>query len=78
MILWLAVFAFTVLADIAWARYFLAAASRNAFAASLWSGVIVALGSFTTVEYVNNRWLVSAAIAGALVGTYYSVRTQKA
>ena len=65
------------LADICWVFYFIKIEERKAMAASLWSGVIVALGAFSVENYVADNTFVFAAIIGAFIGTYVSVIYKK-
>jgi hypothetical protein len=71
---WLAVFLAVALADALWSRYILAASTRQAGIASLYSAGIVLVGGFTTLAYVDDpRYLLPAAL-GAVAGTYWAVR----
>jgi hypothetical protein len=72
--LWFAVFAVTALADTAWTLWMLEAGRGNPFRAALWGAAIVALGAFTTVQYIENHWIITATISGGFVGTYCTVR----
>ena len=64
------------LADMAWTRYFIATEKRAAVKAATWSTIIIVLGSFTTLEYVDNHWNVVAAIIGSFAGTWWTVNHQ--
>lgn len=78
MLIWIGVFLSTALADMAWTRYFLETENRNAVKAAFWSAMIVALGAFTTIQFVHNVWMLTASLAGAYVGTFYTVKFAKA
>lgn len=72
------VFLAVALADVVWSLYFMAMAARQAFAAAAWSAGIIALSAFSTVQYVSDRRLVWAALAGAFVGTFLTLKFKKA
>ena len=72
---WAMVFCSVALADFAWAKYMKHAADDRAFAAAAWSGVIMLLGAASTVLFVDDHSVITAAIAGAMVGTYVSIKT---
>jgi hypothetical protein len=38
---------------------------------------VLALGSFTTLQFVAHAWLASAAISGGFVGTYITIKIAK-
>jgi len=76
-LLWVTVAITTALADMAWTLYFIQTEKRNATKAAFWSAFIVALGCFTTVEFVRNPWLATATIAGGFVGTWLTVKFNK-
>lgn len=65
------------LADICWTYYFITIEERNSFKAALWSSLIIVFGIFTTVNYVDDRTLIVAAIIGAFLGTYGAVEIKK-
>lgn len=70
----LVVFSVSAVVDAVWAKYITTAASGKAFSAAIWSSLIVACGSFVTVQYVANRWMILPAIAGGFVGTYLMMK----
>lgn len=74
---WFLVFGAVALMDSAWALYTLHVSRRNAAAAAMWSAMIILLSGFAAVSYVADHWLLTAAMAGALVGTYFTVRGSK-
>ena len=65
------------LADICWVYYFIKVEERKAMAASIWSTIIVALGAFSVENYVNDNTFVLAAMIGAFIGTYISIKYKK-
>lgn len=72
-----AIFMATLIADIAWTKYFIEVSNKKAVAAASWSAGIVAIGAFTVISYTMNHWLTVAAVAGSWVGTYLTVRREK-
>ena len=66
-----------VLADVCWTMYFIEVEKRNAVKAGLWSAAILLFGSFITIQYVEDRRLLVAAIIGAFVGTAATVIYKK-
>jgi hypothetical protein len=70
------VFVATLALDFLWARYILAITKRAPVVAALWSAGIIAISSTTTIVYVSNHWTILAAIVGAFIGTYLSVREE--
>jgi hypothetical protein len=72
-----AVFLSLVVVDFAWAHYITKIAEKNAMLASLWSSAIMLFGSVAVVGYTHNIKLLPAAVIGAFVGTYLSVKRQE-
>ena len=66
-----------ILADISWTYYFIKVEERNSLSAGIWSALIVVFGIFTTINYVEDRSLVVAAIIGAFAGTFFAVEIKK-
>ena len=60
--------------DAVWAKYITTAADGKAFAAATWGSLIVACGSFVTVQYVANKWMILPAIVGGFIGTYLMMK----
>jgi hypothetical protein len=65
------------LADICWTYYMIKVGELKAIASGLWSTAIIALGSFTVSEYVQDKSLVIAACIGSFIGTTGSVMWKK-
>ncbi len=74
MIDWLSVFAATVLVDVAYVYYTRRTAQGRALPAALAAGVIFLAAAYVVRAYVGDGWLVLAAGAGSVVGTYGAVR----
>ena len=70
---WFLVFGAVALMDVAWTFYILYAGRKHAFAAGVWSTMIVFFSAFSAVSYVQDHSLVTAAMAGAFIGTYLTV-----
>ena len=66
-----------ILADISWTYYFIKVEERKSLSAGIWSALIVVFGIFTTINYVEDRSLVVAAIIGAFAGTFLAVEIKK-
>jgi peptidoglycan biosynthesis protein MviN/MurJ (putative lipid II flippase) len=62
-----------ILADVCWTMYFIEVEKRKAIKAGLWSAAILLFGSFITIQYVEDRRLLVAAIIGAFIGTACTV-----
>lgn len=66
-----------ILADVSWTYYFIKVEERKSLSAGIWSALIVVFGIFTTINYVEDRSLVVAAIIGAFAGTFLAVEIKK-
>lgn len=64
-----AVFFAVAVGDVVWTLWANAIAEKKKWVAALTSGLIISIGSFTTVNYVNDHRLIPAAVLGAIVGT---------
>lgn len=71
---WLIVFICAKLAGIAWAKYTASAAEGKPLAAANWDAAIVAIGCISMALYFENRWLMTASIAGTWLGTFIGVK----
>lgn len=70
----LVVFAVTFACDVAWTKYFLAAAAKHPARAGLWSAMIVVLGGISFYSYLDSRWMLVPSILGAYLGTWWTVK----
>lgn len=70
----LVVFAATFVLDIVWARYATAVTDRRRLAASVLAALIILIGGYTTINYVNDAWMLLPAMAGAFAGTYVGIK----
>lgn len=67
------VFLAVALADVVWTKYIDEVGKKRPLFAALWSSAIIAMSTFTTVEYINDHAMAIPAILGAFAGTYYAV-----
>ncbi len=61
----------------AWAECIKAIGKRQAILSGIWAGVLTLCGAFTIINYTNNHWFLIPATAGAVLGTYLSVKFKK-
>lgn len=59
--------------DFVWARYIAHIADANKLAAANWGVVVIVLGAFLVLSYVEDRRLILPAAIGAWLGTYFAV-----
>jgi len=75
MILQAAIVFFTLFAlDVVWARYTLYLNGGHRWRAGGLAAAIIALGSFSTINYVDNHWMIIPAMAGAFCGTWIGTK----
>lgn len=72
----IAVFFATVIVDLAWSLYIRFLAKDKIVSASVFSSLIILLGAFSTLSYIDNRWMILPAAVGAFVGTLISKRVE--
>lgn len=63
----------TCLSDFVWAGYMGSVASGRALVAANWASLVIVLGAFVVVSYVQDKRLILPAAVGAWVGTYLGV-----
>ena len=73
----IAVLCSMILADVAWAMYFIKVDERRSVAAGVWGSSILIFGAYTTVNYVHDHTLLVAALIGSFVGTFATVELKK-
>ncbi len=71
------VFLAAFVTDAVWAYYIKHTGSGNLLQASFSSSLIVLLGGFITVEYMDDKRLLIAGALGAFCGTYGLMRWEK-
>ena len=57
-----------------WAYYFMSVNEKDPMKSSVWASFLMLFGAFTTVSYLNDRTLIIAAVIGAFIGTYLTVK----
>jgi hypothetical protein len=69
------------LTDICWTFYLVETAAKKAVPAGMWSAIIIATGAFAITGYIEDHRLIVAAMLGAFLGTYvtlkYKLRKEK-
>lgn len=70
----LGVFLAGSLAGVVWTYYIQAVAAKRRWRAAALDALLVLMGAFATVSWVDDRRLILVAAAGAFVGTLVSVR----
>ena len=63
-----------ILADICWTMYFTETANKHAVKAGIWSALIMLSVSYATVSFVNDKRFIVAAMLGAFIGTYATIK----
>ena len=71
------VFASMFLVDICWAKYFIHVSKHNAFKSASWGSMILLFGAFATMNYLDDKTLLIAAVLGGFFGTYFTVLKEK-
>jgi hypothetical protein len=67
---WFSVAGAVGLSDWVWTRYISSVSSHSSIGAANWSVVVIVLGAYVVVSYVNDKRLIAAAALGAWIGTY--------
>ncbi len=63
-----------MLADVCWTLYFMKIAEKKAAQAAVWGSVIILFGAISTTSYVDDHSLIIAAVIGAFIGTYATIK----
>jgi hypothetical protein len=71
------VFISMFLVDICWAKYFIYVSKNNPLKAATWGSMILLFGAFTTMNYIEDKTLLIAAVLGGFFGTYFTVYREK-
>ncbi len=74
---YLIVFIAALVNDWVWTAYIVAASNKSAAKAMAFSGLIMLIGAFITLSYMDDVWSLAVAIAGGMLGTYLSVKYSK-
>jgi hypothetical protein len=62
------------LTDMCWALYFIKIGEKKPVHSAVWASFLMLFGAFTTISYMGNKELIIAAIIGAFIGTYFTVK----
>lgn len=65
------------LADVCWTMYFIETSNKNAVKAGVWSSLIMLCTSFAVSTYVGEKIYIGAAIIGAFIGTWATIKFHK-
>lgn len=63
----------TAVSDFVWTKYIGNIAGGSKLEAATWGAVVIVLGAYIVLSYVNDKRLIVAAALGAFIGTYYGV-----
>ena len=63
-----------ILVDICWTMYFVETANKNAVKAGVWSALIMLCGSYATISFVHDKRFITAAMIGAFIGTFATIK----
>ena len=63
-----------MLADVCWTLYFMKIAEKKAVQAAAWGSIIILFGAISTTSYVDDHSLIIAAVIGAFLGAYATIR----
>lgn len=63
--------------DWVWAWYIVYTAQKAPVRSALLSGVIMVVGAFITLAYLEDPTMLWVAVVGGMFGTYFSVRLSK-
>ena len=66
-----------ILADIAWAYYFIKIEERKSIYSGLWASVVILFSGMTTMGYMHDKRLFIAALIGSFIGTAGAVEYKK-
>ena len=70
----LLVFVLTVVADFLWAIYIRRTGRGRALQSAVTSAGLWLLAAFVIINYMENKWFLAPGVAGAFVGTYFTVK----
>lgn len=73
----LLIFAAVFCTDWLWASYIINTAKKNVTKSSVLSGLIVGIGAFTTITYVEDHTMIIPAVIGGMLGTVVGVKYNK-
>lgn len=65
------------LVDVCWAKYFLYVAKHRPLPSAIWGSMIIVFAAFTTINYINDRFMLIPAFIGGFLGTYITILKEK-
>jgi hypothetical protein len=65
------------LADVCWTMYFIYVEQRRSILAGIWGAAILLFGSFVTLNYVEDKRLLIAAVIGSFLGVVATIEYKK-
>lgn len=65
------------LCDMCWAKYTIYVTEKKAVKSAIWSVLIMVCGMVTVIGYMEDKRLIPAALIGAFIGTYLTVKKAK-
>lgn len=68
------VFFVTFILDWVWAAYIVNTSKKDAIKSSIYSGLILCMGAFITLSYVEDKRMLIPALIGGMIGTYFCVK----
>lgn len=71
------VFLASIVIDWIWASYIMYTSKKEAGKAALLSSLIIIIGAFTTVSYLEDKRAIIVMIFGGFIGTYVSIKMNK-
>jgi hypothetical protein len=77
ILLYAVVFCSAVGLDALWALYIRRSSQGKALAAASCAALLLGLGAFNAISYLENHWLLVPAMSGAFVGTYATLRWER-
>jgi peptidoglycan biosynthesis protein MviN/MurJ (putative lipid II flippase) len=66
-----------ILTDVCWTVYFMKVEERKSVSAGIWSALIMLAGGTVTMNYVEDKTLLIAALIGAFIGTAATVEYKR-
>jgi hypothetical protein len=63
--------------DALWALYIRRSSQGKALAAASCAAILLGLGAFNAISYLENHWMLVPAMSGAFLGTYVTLRWEQ-
>ena len=71
------IFLMMMIVDYIWGHYIKNLNDGKALKAAIFSSLIISIGSFSTINYVENHYFIIPAITGGFIGTFYAAKHNK-